>query len=90
MRRLRWRYARLCLTCFCPTYEEGGQVLRVEFRGGYFVSVVVCAGCARVLDRRGTVQVVQQGRTLEVEKRYGVGPHRIRGDQTWSCKGVWL
>lgn len=90
MRRLKWRYVGLCLICWTVVYVGKGQRVRVEFEGGYYLSRLVCSDCAHVLGIRKVLQASAFGRTLEITKRDQVGPHRIRGDGTWSCKGVWL
>lgn len=90
MRRKKWRHVELCLVCWSIVDETVGQRLRVEFESGYFVSVVICQCCAHVMALRGVVEVTVLGRTLRVHKRDAVGPHRIRGDGTWSCRGEWL
>lgn len=90
MRRRKWSQIALCLFCWSVVPIEWGQRVRVEFEGGYFLSRVICAGCAHVLTLRRVQRVSVLGRTLEVTKREQVAPHRIRGDGTFSCKGVWL
>ena len=90
MRRRKWRFLELCLFCRRGVAPGERQRLRVEFEDGTYLSPVACDGCARVLDLRGELVVSCLGRCLTVEKRDQVGPHRIRGDGTWSCKGAWL
>lgn len=89
MRRRRWRQMDVCLLCWSRAVLEGAQRVRVEFEGELYMSRLICDECAEVLDRRKEAMVTAMGRTLRIVKRDQVGRNRIRGDGTWSCKGVW-
>ena len=90
MRRLKWRYVDLCLACWSTVDGGKGQRIRVEFEGGYYLSRELCDGCAHVFVLRRILRTSAFGRSMEIVKRDQVGPHRIRGDGTWSCQGLWL
>lgn len=90
MRRKKWIHVDLCLVCFRVVEVTGAQRVRVEFENLRYVSRVICCRCSAVLDQRKELYVSSAGRTLKIRKRDQVGPHRIRGDGTWSCKGGWL
>lgn len=89
MRREKWRQIELCVFCWRAVATLGAQRLRVEFKGLAFLSTVACAACALDLDTRKLKGTYVRDVMLRVEKRDQVGRNRIRGDGTWSCKGVW-